>query len=182
MKYIIEIENEPFGRNDDPVIPHGMDKLYRAKGFKSLVFDKNGLDKLISYTEPDRKAIEDEVWEFAREMISTSGHEVSEMWGCVTNFGEVMHNTTYQEAKAKYEAWLKKKDEILVGDEVEYPPNKAKGIVIRCHVPDVYAEVDKYAVFTGTFVEYLQREWLTKTGRVFPEVAELLERMRGDKE
>ncbi|MBP5281069.1 MAG: hypothetical protein J6Z22_01070, partial [Lachnospiraceae bacterium] len=47
MKYIIEIEDEPFGRNDDPVIPHGMDELYRAKGFNSLVFDKNGLDKLI---------------------------------------------------------------------------------------------------------------------------------------
>ena len=46
MKYIIEIEEEPFGRNDDPVIPHGMDELYRAKGFNALVFDKHGLDKL----------------------------------------------------------------------------------------------------------------------------------------
>jgi hypothetical protein len=46
MKYIIEIEDEPFGRNDDPVIPHGMDELWRAKGFRSLVFDKNGLEKL----------------------------------------------------------------------------------------------------------------------------------------
>ena len=46
MKYIIELEDEPFGRNDDPKIPHGMDELWRVKGFNSLVFDKNGLMRL----------------------------------------------------------------------------------------------------------------------------------------
>ena len=55
MKYIIEIEDEPFGRNDDPLIPHGMDELYRAKGFRSLVFDENGLNKLTPYVEPAPK-------------------------------------------------------------------------------------------------------------------------------
>lgn len=41
MKYIIEIENEfkDFYGN----------KLYKAKGFNSLVFDQNGLDKLEKY-------------------------------------------------------------------------------------------------------------------------------------
>lgn len=52
MKYIIEIEDEPFGRNDDPVCPHGMDELWRAKGFRSLTFDKVGLSKLMPYVEP----------------------------------------------------------------------------------------------------------------------------------
>lgn len=51
MKYIIEIEDEPFGRNDDPVIPHGMDELWRARGFNSLVFDKEGLRRLEPYDE-----------------------------------------------------------------------------------------------------------------------------------
>lgn len=172
MKYIIEIENEPFGRNDDPFFPHGMDELYRAKGFKSLVFDKNGLDKLTPYTEPDRKAIEDEVWAFAKKVrLEEFIDEEGRLHGYISGFN------SYSEAKAKYDAWKKQKDEIRVGDEVEYPPNKEKGIVIKCHVPDVYAEVDKYAVFTGTSVEYLLREWLTKTGRVFPEVAELLKKM-----
>ena len=45
-KYVIEIEDEPFVRNDDPVIPHGVDELWRVKGFKSLVFDQYGLDQL----------------------------------------------------------------------------------------------------------------------------------------
>lgn len=40
MKYIIEIEDEPLVR--------GGDTVWRAKGFKSLVFDQNGLDKLKS--------------------------------------------------------------------------------------------------------------------------------------
>ena len=58
MKYIIEIEDEPFERNDDPVIPHGMDELYKAKGFNSLVFDENGLDKLTSLNE----ALDEAFW------------------------------------------------------------------------------------------------------------------------
>ena len=46
-KYIIELEDDPFVSIDSP------DSLYRAKGFKSLVFDKNGIEKLTPYKEPD---------------------------------------------------------------------------------------------------------------------------------
>ena len=42
-KYIIEIEEEPFARRS---ALYGEEGLYRAKGFKSLVFDKFALDKL----------------------------------------------------------------------------------------------------------------------------------------
>ena len=67
MKYIIEIEDEPFGRNDDPVISHGMDELYRAKGFRSLVFDSVGLKKLKPYVDPqviiDVPAVEHQSYE-----------------------------------------------------------------------------------------------------------------------
>lgn len=48
MKYVIEIEDEPFVRKS---ALHGEEAVYRAKGFKSLVFDKNGLDKLIPLKE-----------------------------------------------------------------------------------------------------------------------------------
>lgn len=43
MKYIIEIEDEPLVRHS---ALHGETAVYRAKGFKSLVFDQNGLEKL----------------------------------------------------------------------------------------------------------------------------------------
>lgn len=44
-KYIIELEEDPFVSLDSA------DVLYRAKGFKSLVFDARGLQKLTPYTE-----------------------------------------------------------------------------------------------------------------------------------
>lgn len=46
MKYIIEIEEEPLVRKS---ALHGEDAVYRAAGFKSLVFDKVGLEKLTPY-------------------------------------------------------------------------------------------------------------------------------------
>ena len=46
-KYIIEFEDEPFVSNGE--------KLYRAKGFNSLVFDKYGLEKLTPLREDDDK-------------------------------------------------------------------------------------------------------------------------------
>ena len=49
-KYIIEIEEEPFIRKS---VLHGEETLYRAKGFKSLVFDQVGLDKLTPIDEND---------------------------------------------------------------------------------------------------------------------------------
>lgn len=45
-KYVIEFEEEPFGKNDNPVIPHGLEVLWRVKGFNGLVFDENGIKKL----------------------------------------------------------------------------------------------------------------------------------------
>ena len=47
-KYIIEIEDEPLVRKS---ALHGETAVYRAKGFKSLVFDQDGLDKLEEYKE-----------------------------------------------------------------------------------------------------------------------------------
>ena len=52
------------------------------------------------------------------------------------------------------------------------------GIVVECHVPDVYPDVDKYIVWCCGRVEYLNKEWLTKTGTHFSEVADLLKKMK----
>ena len=140
------------------------------------------VEKLTPYTEPDRKAIEDEVWEFAGKMIATSENEVSEMWGCATNFGEVMHNTTYSEAKAKYEEWLKQKDDIYVGDEVENASHK-KGIVLNHHISLSngleYVRVLYMDDDGNSFVSAWEKNNVGKTGRHFDEVGQMLEKMRG---
>lgn len=101
MKYIIEIEDEPFGRNDDPVIPHGMDELWRAKGFRSLVFDKNGLEKLTPLND-----IED---------LQRSAYQK----GYEAGFAEGRKRTELSMAQ----------EEITVGDEVEF--EDLTGVVTR---------------------------------------------------
>lgn len=178
-KYIIDISDSEEtmweGFNGDLFITITMNK-----GTKTCV---NTDLKMIPYTEPDedkiRQMAHEEAWEFAKTVSIMIPEDKRECWG-TEKYNSINLGYSYQEAKARYEEWKADKDKICVGDEVEYPPNKAKGIVIKCHVPDVYAEVDKYAVFIGTSVEYLPREWLTKTGRVFPEVAELLKKMKGE--
>ena len=177
MKYIIDIEDEYTKDwvNDTPMckelcmpisVPNRQRTYHVSTGFK-----------LEPYTEPDRKAIEDEVWEFARKIISTSENEMSEMWGCATNFGEVMHNTTYSEAKAKYEKWRKQRDEIHVGDEVIYN-SRTRAVVLKPENEERYG-----TIFTSEFSTIaVSHNELEKTGRHFDEVEELLEKMKeGDR-
>lgn len=67
MKYIIDIEDVPFRNNER--------ELFKCRQFNSLVFDKNGLEKLLPY-EPQRDAIADnarkEVWELVQKLASFS--------------------------------------------------------------------------------------------------------------
>ena len=138
MKYMIEIEDEPFGRNDDPVIPHGMDELYRAKGFNSLVFDKNGLDKLIPLDEALEEAYQnglhageskceycdeykrglDDAWKAIMKIAKMSDVErmihFGEVWiSKILNVYSLEQIFTILE-KSEFEP-----DEIKVGDEVK---------------------------------------------------------------
>ena len=167
MKYVIEIPSKA-----DFVTAY-----YMEDGLP-VMYKSDRIDDLEPYTEPDRKAIEDEVWEFAGKMIATSENEVSEMWGCATNFGEVMHNTTYSEAKAKYEEWLKQKDEIRVGDEVGSGFVKGTAFFVDGTM------VEGFFIDDNEEIEHFwwNKRDCKKTGRHFPEVAELLKKMREDEE
>lgn len=77
---------------------------FRYQGKSILV------DSLIPYTEPDRKDIEDEVWELASKLIWTfPERECRQIFGMESVY--VPRDMTYQEAKSKYEAWLKQKED-----------------------------------------------------------------------
>lgn len=161
MKYIIDIPSELLIKDDG----------YSFSDGKSYCITGN-LSKLTPYTEPDRKAIEDEAWEFAWKIYSMDIGEYAEIFddkGCPSN---------YQEAKAQYEAWLKQKDKIHVGDELKDDGN------IRAVVLDILdADYESYEVFTENgIVDEWQKGIVVKTGRHFDEVVELLEKIRGDKE
>lgn len=127
-KFVIEIdkvlENKelPFG-DESP--------LFKVKGFKSLVFDENGLDMLdkldSDYINDNFGELQDEAYEAglrdAWELAITIEHgliksELKEIFG-MDNELYIVNEYTPQEAKAKIEAWEKSKEEITVGEVVE---------------------------------------------------------------
>lgn len=186
MKYIIDIEDEYTKDwvNDTPMckelcmpisIPNRQRTYYVSTGFK-----------LEPYTEPDRKAIEDEVWEMARLISYDGGLKLTDLYECYksSSIQEVMKNHSYQEAKEKYEAWRKQKDEIRVGDELKQitvsgSPTGAKCIVVKTDGDKMNGiGKDGSLIVCSSQV----KRWWTKTGRSFPEVVDLLKKMKeGDR-
>ena len=204
-KYIIEIEDEPFGRNDDPNIPHGMDELYRAKGFNSLVFDQVGLDKLT----PLDKALSNELGEAYQKGYEVGSHEATtieyqqgldDAWEAART---IVRNTSLNDWKSvgvdigewdgdesealnRYSVSevieiLKKMgkpnpDEIKVGDEVEAYSGRA--IVFGTFTDTKGNKFCRYWYPSDDSFNKNKTENLKRTGRNFPQVAELLEAMK----
>ena len=139
--------------------------------------------KVESYTEPDRTQIEDEVWEFATICTKMDGADSVDVFGGFSL--DSFTKYSYQEAKAKYEVWLKHKDGIHVGDEVENASHK-KGIVFNhCISPSSglkYVRVLYMDDDGNSFISAWEKNDVKKTGRHFAEVAELLKKMRGNEE
>ena len=166
-KYIIDIAND--------------DYLVSLHGVGSCSFKK--VTDLKPYTEPDREAIENEVWEFARKLTHPSNgglyeNEKKEIFDR-RNSDSVLIGMSYQEAKAKYEAWKREKDKICVGDEVVYSlleGGTCKFVVLGISGDKAYGF--KYPGEYDDFDEYCGIDFLTKTGRHFSEVEKLLEEMR----
>lgn len=147
--------------------------LWKCEEGKCVWFETYTTSDLTPYTEPDREAIEDEVWKFAKKVrlegfIDSNGA----LRGYISNF------ETYQEAKAKYESW---KAEILVGYEVQHKElpelkiyvtdmdDNSFGGFALCRVEDVCDYGDR---FSECNVHQYER-----TGRVFPNIVELLKKM-----
>lgn len=167
MKYIIEFEDE-YSMNEG-----GM-KYHQCKQVPYWSVSHGIIKNLTPYTEPDRKAIEDEVWRFARGLLNYTDDD----WETITNM--LLLDIPYQEAKDKYEEWLKQKDEIKVGDEIvgiysdggKTPPL----VVLKVEGNYYYGIYSKTGEFTQGGLNY------EKTGRHFDEVEELMEKMRGEEE
>ena len=120
--------------------------------------------------EKGKADTEDDVWEFIRIICDMTVSERKECFSSETC--DLDEYLTYQEAKTKYDAWKKSKEEVRVGDEVVYHGNKY--VVGYVGADEVYHIVDK-----NWIREVVQgRFQLIKTGHHFPEVAELLKKMR----
>ena len=152
-KYIIEVEDKPFELLSEDGFTS--EKLFRVKGFNSLVFDWNGLNKLTPYTEPDLEQVRKEAYE---EGFKDGQYAARN--GLVANYAQVQET-------------------IQVGDEVE----------MKCGVrPAIYMQGTKgsdeiYLLFNdGSCGLHSKSEIERKTGRHFPEIATILEKMRGEQD
>ena len=131
------------------------------------------------YTELDRKAIEDEVWEFVQGLLFAQLVNPENLNECYSgkDFRDVIKDSTYSEARARYDKWKRKKKEIHVGDEVETESGN-KACVL-------YENPDGSQMFVfkadGT-AAWWSKGTIHKTGKNYPEVDELLKKMREVKE
>lgn len=125
-RFIIEI-GEAVNLSTNP------DTLYKIKGFNSLVFDNNGLDKLKpleSCFVPESKSSEeiynegmDEAWEFAKTIIGCSDkayftEDILDEIFDTHNVVRIMSMHSPQEIKEKIEKY--EKENIKIGDIVRY--------------------------------------------------------------
>ena len=125
-KFIIEI---------DKTFEQDGEKLFRAKGFKSLVFDQKGLDKLEMFQDEYKVSIDsariagqDEAWKLAHNLYSNvTPADIREIFeipkDSIRNpFSVVLDKLTAKEAIEKYSDWTeakkKEEDEIKVGDVI----------------------------------------------------------------
>lgn len=150
-KYVIELEDKAFSQSALPLDDDEM--LYRVKGFRSLVFDQNGLDKLTP--------LKDEIKEYQTDGYARAGM-LKEAYDRGYAQGLIQGKV---DARTETET-------IRVGDEVE---------VINSGNKYVIAWIDRlsYCGFSSDGVTcVLQADDVRKTGRHFDEVEKLLEAMR----
>ena len=170
MKYIIEIEDEPMVRKS---ALHGETAVYKAKGFNTLVFDRNGLSKLKPYNANYQKGIDDAIdtvkWLFknAPDKDLFDGNYVE----------DILNLNSYQEIKDRIEQYEKNKNEFHVGDEfVDDGKIKAgKGVVISTY-PNGSVDI---LWDDGSAGECFNTKDFKKTGRNFKQIAEVIELLNG---
>lgn len=139
--------------------------------------------ELTPYTDPDHKAIEDEVWEFAKKVIlgrndgGLSVREIEDCFGSATYSIGVFQKYSYREAKEKYEAWKKQKEAIHVGDEVKHKQHGWKAFVTN---------ISEFGYLTlmrglGESSSGFNLEDFEKTGKHCAEVEELIKKISENK-
>ena len=156
--------------------------IWKCEDGKCVWIDTHNTLDLKPYTASESyidglKKGQNDAWEFARKLTHPRNgglyeNEKKEIFDR-RNSDSVLIGMSYQEAKAKYEAWKREKDKICVGDEVETESgNKA---CVLYENPDGTQMFVFKADGTAT---WWSKCAIHKTGKNHPEVAELLKKMR----
>lgn len=177
-KFVVEIAENFHGNYN--IGNSENNKLYRMKGFNSLVFDKNGLDKLEKYHEIPQEKLADmlneqyerglnDAWQIAIKLGSYDADVRVKIFNHsdAYHYGWVVNNYTPKEILSKIEEWEKeqieilknKEKEIVVGDVVSFKDG-TKGVVMD------EDGVDNIAIFTenGCIEAWMNKKNVTKTG------------------
>lgn len=183
-RYIIEIEEEPLVRKSDL---HGDDAVYRASGFKSLVFDQSGLNTLIPantvLTCGDADRLESEgykrgyqnglkkAWETAQCICQC----VDIPWLCKV-FGaketdRIIPKITVEEGIEAMENY--EDSSIVVGNEVEINDGIKAVVLDETNEDGVF-----YVLTENGCIEKVNRTEMTTTGRQIININELLDKLR----
>lgn len=204
-KYVIEIEQEYSANmrkgSSDIVEPV---KLYKAKGFNSLVFDEQGLDKLKRMPELEqidaviaeidiiqKTAYENglhDAWEIAKKiecMDGYDGDELIEMFGTddiEAIFAKYKASEALEKVKAHEEQKVKTfNDKIKVGDEiiVTFPHTNREMSVIVYKIDHVNTTPMYYCIsFADSRIYTIPcGKTIKKTGRHFPQIANLMSKI-----
>ena len=173
--------------------------LYAINGFNTLVFDKNGLDRLekldSDYVNENYKLLQDaayidglnDAWELARELVNEklSFKDARDCFGIDIN-GMTGYDITkkifamqHDEVASKFKAYKSKQSDIKVGDVVyleDDDPNE-KGIVTG-----IDKRCDEVSIlwFDGSCGDY-SKENVKGTGE-YVNIQQVLEQISGDKE
>ena len=189
MKFIIEIEDEPLVRQS---ALHGETAVYRAAGFKSLVFDEYGIGKLKPYRpEPDWFSKEDvdrwceqakeigihegrrEAWKAARTIYYFNPDHRTECFGEVyLSPRDYIENYSADEAVEKIAEYESKK----IGDEIEW---KDDGEIWRAVLLDqINSDGDWYVLTENGCIEEMHESQFHKTGKKYKSLVNTLESLK----
>lgn len=198
MKYVIDIDHVPYLHMDEK--NNMSPPLYKAKGFNSLVFDQNGLDKLEKYNCFDALEIElnarrkgydsgydngyddglKDAWELAKKVVYDTTFAQFTKMGILGMFdgGEdcanILKKYSYNELKEKFEEYDKKK-EFKVGDGIINKTSHDKAIIVG-------TEDGLYVCMSNDGISSLSKfelnEMWEKTGVTYPEAPKLFVSVR----
>ena len=123
--------------------------------------------EMTPYEEPKYTA--EDAWELAQKFSEMTAKE----WAACLDIHDgicTLSQYTFEEAREKYEAWQKAKDEIKVGDEVVYGDGKA---VALDFVMNAWFILTDNGIVTTVKTENIE----CKTGRHFDEISRMIERL-----
>ena len=102
-------------------------------------------------------------WELARKIVIQNGYssyDLYEIFGC-SDLQHVLENYTYPEAAAKVAEWEKAKEEIKIGDVLEYIYDSN----VKCVATNLYPSNKAYLVFEDGTAGMHELNNFKKTGR-----------------